>query len=238
MLPASTTYGILHLLLMLYLTGSVSSHFYDSPYFLRDIYVGDDFLDQFFFSDFNDPTHGRVVSNYVSKDEALSKGLVYVEGSKFFMRADNEHRVPADARGRDSVRIQSNASHGDSVIILDISHMPTGCSTWPAFWTISATGPWPTGGEIDNGLPLLTATPTSTLTKAVALILQVDPMAVNLIIAGAVVLGQGDYAGALYPSSGCPGICENFVNENPEAFTEAYWEINSLLVYTPDAYDY
>jgi len=27
--------------------------------------------------------------------------------------------------------------------------MPEGCSTWPAFWTKSATSLWPAGGEID-----------------------------------------------------------------------------------------
>ncbi|KAI0949203.1 hypothetical protein AcW1_008885 [Taiwanofungus camphoratus] len=27
--------------------------------------------------------------------------------------------------------------------------MPEGCSTWPAFWTVSQTGSWPNGGGID-----------------------------------------------------------------------------------------
>lgn len=85
------------------------------------------------------------------------------------MQADHTHVVPSSARGRDSIRIQSNTSHEDAVIILDLNHMPagmytlntsentrdfnlTGCSTWPAFWTISSTGPWPQGGEIDSKL--------------------------------------------------------------------------------------
>lgn len=44
----------------------------------------------------------------------------------------------------------------------------------------------------------------------------------------------GDYAGATYASSGCPSVCSSFVQNNPAAFAEAYWSINSLRVYTAD----
>jgi hypothetical protein len=65
---------------------------------------------------------------------------------------------------------------------------------------------------------------------------------------------QGDWAGNTWPSSGCGNsTCENckrplaydgqllrssshfpsVVNNNPSAFSEAYWAINSLRVYTP-----
>lgn len=65
------------------------------------------------------------------------------------MRADSFSTVPQDARGRDSVRISSYDAYADSVIVLDLAHMPEGCGTWPAFWTLSHKGPWPNGGEID-----------------------------------------------------------------------------------------
>jgi hypothetical protein len=43
----------------------------------------------------------------------------------------------------------------------------------------------------------------------------------------------GDWAGqaSVYNSSGCPSDCVTFVNENPSAFTNAYWDIASLRVY-------
>jgi hypothetical protein len=65
---------------------------------------------------------------------------------------------------------------------------------------------------------------------------------------------QGDWAGNTWPSSGCGNsTCENckrpltydgqrlrlsthfssVVNNNPSAFSEAYWVVNSLRVYTP-----
>jgi hypothetical protein len=65
------------------------------------------------------------------------------------MRADDWTVVGPSARGRDSVRISSQTAYGDSVLVLDLAHMPAGCGTWPAFWTLSQKGPWPIGGEID-----------------------------------------------------------------------------------------
>ncbi|KAH9025989.1 hypothetical protein EDB85DRAFT_2149444 [Lactarius pseudohatsudake] len=48
------------------------------------------------------------------------------------------------------------------------------------------------------------------------------------------LFASGDWAGSLWPTSGCgEGTCNDFVNNNPSAFAEAYWEINSLRVYTP-----
>ena len=69
--------------------------------------------------------------------------------TSFVMRADNQNVVAPGARGRDSIRISSYNAYDESVIILDVQHMPQGCSTWPAFWTLSQKGPWPQGGEID-----------------------------------------------------------------------------------------
>jgi len=65
------------------------------------------------------------------------------------MRVDTKAVVGPHDRGRDSVRIISNQVYGDSVIVVELTHMPEGCATWPAFWTLSPAGPWPQGGEID-----------------------------------------------------------------------------------------
>ena len=76
-------------------------------------------------------------------------GAFSVDRNTFVMRADDWSIIGPSSRGRDSVRISSKTAYGDSVIVLDLAHMPAGCGTWPAFWTLSQNGPWPHGGEID-----------------------------------------------------------------------------------------
>jgi len=41
----------------------------------------------------------------------------------------------------------------------------------------------------------------------------------------------GDWAGSVYPNSGCPGICVDYVNEYPAAFIDAYFNFNWIKVY-------
>lgn len=129
--------------------------------------VGSDFFEQFNWESENDPTNGRV--NYLTLEEAKAKNLSYgllsllrpvphrltlwrgrlATGDKFFMLPDSKNVVASGSRGRDSIRITSKQAFDESVIIIDLEHMPYGCATWPAFWTLSQKGPWPTGGEID-----------------------------------------------------------------------------------------
>lgn len=129
--------------------------------------VGSDFYDQFNWEKEDDPTHGRV--NYLSLEEAKAKNLTHGSSSllppvldrlthgrsrtatedKFFMFPDSKNVVKSGSRGRDSNRISSKRAFDESVVIIDLEHMPYGCATWPAFWTLSQKGPWPTGGEID-----------------------------------------------------------------------------------------
>ena len=45
----------------------------------------------------------------------------------------------------------------------------------------------------------------------------------------------GDWAGqpAIFDADGrCPGTCQDFVQNNPQAYKDAYWSINALKVYT------
>lgn len=60
------------------------------------------------------------------------------------MRVDT---TPTVSGNRRSVRITTTFSYTGGLVLLDAVHMPTGCGTWPAFWS---NGPnWPAGGEID-----------------------------------------------------------------------------------------
>ncbi|PFH49979.1 glycoside hydrolase family 16 protein [Amanita thiersii Skay4041] len=134
------------LLLLLLHAQTVHAILIPTQYNLRDQYIGKDFL-TWKFENFDDPTHGRV--NYVDKDTAFQRNLISVTDDKFIMRADSWSTVPKESRGRDSIRIHSPTTHDEALVVLDLTHMPEGCGTWPAFWTLSEAGPWPHGGEID-----------------------------------------------------------------------------------------
>jgi len=116
-------------------------------YSLSESFVGDQFLDGFEHDNFPDPTHGRV--NYVDECTAIEKNLTFTSNDTFVMRADYTTVLDPNGPGRDSVRISSYKAYGYSIMILDLRHMPTGCGTWPAFWTNANNASWPEGGEID-----------------------------------------------------------------------------------------
>jgi len=300
-----------------------------SSFSLQDNVVGKDFLTFFYWETEDDPTHGRV--NYVDQGAALARGLVEVASNSFIMRVDDTNVVPAGARGRDSNRITSHKQYTDSVVVLDIKHVPFGCATWPAFWTVDLNQ-WPSGGEIDiiegvnnvqtNFATLHTATGctmpqtrsqngstvstdcsaahngnqgcVTAITSSgsygdslnnmgggwyVMKRTQADgvyvwfwgrndpsvPDAVrlasndinpddswgmpdarfpstsscefsNYFKAHQLVFDTtfcGDYAGGVYSQTCGPDSCEAYVNDNPQAFKDAYWEINALRMYTP-----
>ncbi|KAG1731523.1 glycoside hydrolase family 16 protein [Suillus paluster] len=300
-------------------------------YTLIASHVGYDFLGNFSWETEEDPTHGRV--NYVDQATALKNNLTFVSDSKFVMRADDTKKVANTSRGRESVRIQSLEAYDDALFVLDIAHMPEGCSTWPAWWTLSQQGPWPHGGEIDiiegvnlgqSNLASLHTTPNCTMpevrsqrgnttstscdtsvnsnqgcgvsfpeqnsygegfndggggfyimekssTKGVSvwfisrwdwLVLNDEPMLDLMLLstpdayfpmhdeasncsysdhfnAHSIVFDLtfcGDWAGSVWETTTCAkkaSTCNSFVDNNPHEFTKAYWEINSLNIYTP-----
>ncbi|EPQ61123.1 hypothetical protein GLOTRDRAFT_113571 [Gloeophyllum trabeum ATCC 11539] len=106
---------------------------------------GKNFFDGWDFWDTADPTHGIV--NYLSQSDAMSQGLASISSSgTALMKVDTTNNLSATAN-RASVRITTQASWTLGLVLMDAVHMPTGCGTWPAFWS---NGPnWPAGGEID-----------------------------------------------------------------------------------------
>ncbi|KAH9963826.1 concanavalin A-like lectin/glucanase domain-containing protein [Russula dissimulans] len=326
-----------------FLTSLLLSHALcaSASYSLEDQWAGSDFLaGGWIFETADDLTHGRV--NYLSQTDAVNNQLAYADNGQFFMHADDVSVVDPAARGRSSIRIHSQKAYDDSIIVLDLEHMPAGCATWPSFWTLSSTGPWPNGGEIDiiegvnqntinqatlhttpncvmpadslrqsqTGTTLLTNCDATlsgnqgcgvsfsnsgpsygtafnsngggyyAMSKSQATGIQVwfwqrgspsippeiiqgppqgqpfpssdwgPPVADFPMLAGSCDYEShfnaqqitfdltfcGDWAGSVWPQSSCASLadsCVDFVNNSPSSFTEAYWAINSLKVYTP-----
>ncbi|KAK0635610.1 concanavalin A-like lectin/glucanase domain-containing protein, partial [Bombardia bombarda] len=90
-----------------------------------------------------DPTHGFI--NYRSKADAKDLGLTSISGSDVYIGVDST-TVPA--RGRSSVRIESQESYQYGLFIAKFTHLPkTVCGAWPAFWMTGSN--WPIDGELD-----------------------------------------------------------------------------------------
>lgn len=108
--------------------------------------AGSDFFSTFDWFTKTDPTNGLVT--YQSQSAAQSQNLSYVNDDDHFVMGVST--VSTALSGRNSVRIQSKDSYSDGVYVLNVTHVPTGCATWPAFWTVTEDlDNWPDGGEID-----------------------------------------------------------------------------------------
>ncbi|KAK1045749.1 hypothetical protein LTR74_018085 [Friedmanniomyces endolithicus] len=111
-------------------------------YTLIDDYTPENFFSMFTFFTGHDPTNGFV--DYVDQPTANRTGLIESTWSSVYIGVDHTNMTP---NGRPSVRITSNKSYNYGLIVLDLEHMPYGCGTWPAFWTVGPN--WPNNGEID-----------------------------------------------------------------------------------------
>ncbi|KAH7883790.1 glycoside hydrolase family 16 protein [Phlebopus sp. FC_14] len=114
-----------------------------SPWKTISTYSGSSFFNGWSFYTSPDPTNGNV--QYVDQPTAQSAGLIEINNSgNAVMRVETTPQVQTN---RKSVRITTEQIFTEGLVIMDAVHMPTGCGTWPAFWT---NGPnWPAGGEID-----------------------------------------------------------------------------------------
>jgi len=125
-------------------TASSTSSVAASPWKLVQGYEGNSFFSGWDFFTQADPTHGNV--QYVDQQTAQSANLTEINSAgNAVMRVDTTPTVSGG--NRQSVRITTEFTYTEGLVIMDSVHMPTGCGTWPAFWS---NGPnWPAGGEID-----------------------------------------------------------------------------------------
>ncbi|KAF5311079.1 hypothetical protein D9619_007882 [Psilocybe cf. subviscida] len=304
---------------------SLSALVMGASYSRTDSYSGSGLLSNFDVESISDPTHGRV--NYVDASTAASKNLTFASGDTFILRADYKTTLSSSGPGRNSVRIQSKKQFTTSVMIFNMRHMPVGCGTWPAVWTVGDN--WPNQGEIDilegvndqgpNQVTLHTnsgcSMPSSRSQSGTSVGNNCDVSATNNAGCGVQVTDTrsygsifnskgggwyavertnsfikvwfwsraatdipsdvmngatsvntdnwgtprayfpdtncpikskfgphnivinltfcGDWAGAssVYAASGCPSTCVNYVNSNPSAFTNAYFDFAWIKVY-------
>lgn len=114
-----------------------------SAWKLAESHQGANFFDGWSFFVGSDPTNG--IAEYVDQNTGQNNGLLEINGAgRAVMRIET---TPTVANTRQSIRITTQSNWNGGLFIMDAVHMPTGCGTWPAFWT---NGPnWPITGEID-----------------------------------------------------------------------------------------
>ncbi|KAF9220750.1 glycoside hydrolase family 16 protein [Gyrodon lividus] len=110
-------------------------------------YAGSTFFDRWdFYGGLDNTTLGN--ATWVSQSDATSQGLAYVNSDGHaIIKVDNTTNVQY-GQTRNSVRITTQDTYElGSLWIIDLSHIPYGCSVWPAFWSFGPN--WPYDGEID-----------------------------------------------------------------------------------------
>lgn len=110
-----------------------------------DDYSGSTFFDKWNFYHEDDPTNGLVA--YQGRTAAFAADLAYVNTDGTAVIAVDSTNNYTLGTNRPSVRLQSKNSYAHALVLWDISHMPVGCSVWPALWSNGED--WPNGGEID-----------------------------------------------------------------------------------------
>lgn len=110
-------------------------------------YSGQSFFDLWdFYGAYDNTTQGNVI--WVNESYATSQRLAYVDSQgNAIIKVDNTTDVPM-GQNRNAVRITTQDTYDvGSLWIIDLSHIPFGCSVWPAFWSFGPN--WPENGEID-----------------------------------------------------------------------------------------
>ncbi|THU98972.1 hypothetical protein K435DRAFT_513777 [Dendrothele bispora CBS 962.96] len=121
----------------------------------QQFHLAQDFSGQNFFSGFK-YNESAIDSNnfgnvhFLGQSQALSSNLTFIDSNgRAVIKVDNTTNGAGDITfGRNSVYLMSNELMTiGSLLVFDATHIPFGCSVWPALFTQGQQ--WPQQGEID-----------------------------------------------------------------------------------------
>ncbi|KAL5523819.1 hypothetical protein ACEPAG_7992 [Sanghuangporus baumii] len=208
---------------------------------LKDNFVGNDFFSGFKWETFDDPTHGRV--NYVDQNTARANNLSYATATTFWPYGgeidilegvnDGPSNLASLHTSKGCTMPQSRKQMGipTSLDCDATSGSNQGCGN-------SFTKPNSYGSSLNSvGVyPLrssLVVNPDDSWEEPQALFPTDACHWGQYFDAHNIVFDLtfcGDWAGS---SFSCGGRYEDYVDQNPDKFKDAYWEVNAVRVYTP-----
>ncbi|EIM85938.1 uncharacterized protein STEHIDRAFT_58644 [Stereum hirsutum FP-91666 SS1] len=117
-----------------------------SSYSVVREYSGQTFFDRWTqFGSWDNLTNGN--ANFLDQQAAVSERLIYTDGDgRAVIKVDNTSVVSAPS-DRNSVRTFVYSYSIGTLWVVDVAHLPFGCSVWPSIWTTGTE--WPSHGEID-----------------------------------------------------------------------------------------
>lgn len=156
----------------------VAQDFSRGSYVLVECQEGGNFFDFYNFRDGADSVGSAGYNTYVSKERAEELGIISVvndnDASYVYISSSS-----TTSGYRESVRLEGKRRFDHGLFILNVTHMPTGCGVWPAFWLTDEEN-WPNHGEIDilEGINTQTVAKTALHTGALcSMYAQVPPKA-------------------------------------------------------------
>ncbi|KAL5450962.1 hypothetical protein PMIN07_008712 [Paraphaeosphaeria minitans] len=98
-------------------------------YQLVQEYNASNIFEEFDFFSGPDPTGGFV--QYVTKEVAASTPLIGNSSDLIYIGVDDSNVYTPGGVGRPSVRLQSKLTFTEGLFVIDLTHIPVGCGTWP-----------------------------------------------------------------------------------------------------------
>jgi hypothetical protein len=78
--------------------------------------------------------------DYVPYETARKSGLIGRSADSFTIGVDHTNVYEPGTAGRPSVRLESKQTFTKGLFVLDLSHIPTGCGTWPSMLHVIQSG--------------------------------------------------------------------------------------------------
>ncbi|KAG6908252.1 hypothetical protein DXG01_005586 [Tephrocybe rancida] len=180
--------------------------------------------------------------NYVNAATAASENLTFSSGDHFVLRSDFKKKLSSGGPGRDSVRLQSNKQYSTSVTMTSTGNNCDSAATNNAGCGVKFSDSRSYGPSLNsNGGGWFAMERTSSFIK----VWFWSRSATNVpsdVKNGATSVNTDNWGtpSAYFPSTSCPIgskfgphhiIINYYVNNNPSAFTNAYFDFQWLKIY-------